>query len=244
MVKARGEAMAAAAAAGDRPHGMLSVVGLGDEQLQKARAHGGGRAGAALPHARARSCRRRPDARCPPAVRRARALLPQLCDDAVAARGLGTVCQLANYLFPQGRVVSGHLDALDVVAAAAGAAGALKAARLAVAGAFHTRLMEPAAAALRRALASVELRPPRVPVISNVTAAPFPSDDPDALRELLCRQLVEPVRWEGSLGALLRPAGGAAPPRLIEVGPGQQIRAMVRRVDGAAFKAFGNVSAA
>jgi [acyl-carrier-protein] S-malonyltransferase len=48
----------------------------------------------------------------------------------------------------QGRVVSGHSDALDVVSASAAALGALKVARLAVSGAFHTRLMAPARAAL------------------------------------------------------------------------------------------------
>jgi [acyl-carrier-protein] S-malonyltransferase len=95
-------------------------------------------------------------------------------------------------------VVSGHNDALDVVAAAAGQLGALKVARLAVSGAFHTSLMEPAREALMQVLASVEIRAPRVPVLSNVTAGPFPSD-PAAIRELLGRQLVEPVRcdWLG-----------------------------------------------
>jgi [acyl-carrier-protein] S-malonyltransferase len=48
----------------------------------------------------------------------------------------------------QGRVVSGHADALDIVSASAAGLGALKVARLAVSGAFHTRLMAPARAAL------------------------------------------------------------------------------------------------
>lgn len=46
-------------------------------------------------------------------------------------------------------------------------------------------------------LASVEIRAPAVPVLSNVTAAPFPSE-PAAIRELLGRQLVEPVRYEAA----------------------------------------------
>lgn len=49
-----------------------------------------------------------------------------------------------------------------------------------------------------QALASVEIRAPRVPVYSNVTAAPFPSD-PEQIRELLARQLVEPVQVRGAL---------------------------------------------
>ncbi len=52
------------------------------------------------------------------------------------------------------------------------------------------------------------LRPPRLPVLSNVTAQPFPGE-PEAIAALLGRQLVEPVQWEASLRALLDPA--AAP---------------------------------
>jgi [acyl-carrier-protein] S-malonyltransferase len=66
------------------------------------------------------------------------------CAKARAKLGGETVCQLANYLFPTGRVVSGHKDALNEVQALATAAGAIKCAPLAVSGAFHTRLMQPA----------------------------------------------------------------------------------------------------
>ncbi|GFH10414.1 malonyl-acyl carrier transacylase [Haematococcus lacustris] len=138
----------------------------------------------------------------------------------------GTVCQLANFLFPQGRVVSGHSAALKHVAEQAMARGALKAQMLTVSGAFHTRLMQPARDALSK---------------------PFPAHDPAAMRELLARQLVEPVQWEGTLKALIeagkQAAGGAGPARLTELGPGQQIKAMVRRLDGDAWKAFTNIAA-
>jgi [acyl-carrier-protein] S-malonyltransferase len=119
-------------------------------------------------------------------------------------------------------------------------------------------LMEPARAALEAVLATTPVRAPRVPVISNVTAAPFPAD-PDAIRALLGRQLVEPVQWEATLAALTAPlpsaegggassesqgAGEGAARKLFELGPGAQIKSMVRRVDGAAWKAMANVSAA
>jgi [acyl-carrier-protein] S-malonyltransferase len=160
---------------------------------------------------------------------------------AARSRCPGSVCQLANYLFPTGRVVSGHLDALGAVEEAAKAAGAMRSARLAVSGAFHTPLMEPARLALAAALEAVAIHAPRVPVWSNVTGAPFPSD-PDAIRALLCRQLVEPVRWEAALEAAVAAAGGGAP-HFFELGPGSQIKAMVRRVSGAAFKGMRCVSA-
>jgi [acyl-carrier-protein] S-malonyltransferase len=205
IVAARGAAMAAAARAGGRPHGMLSIIGLDDAEVEAAAAAGR------------------------------------------AAGGPGTVCAVANRLFPTGRVLGGHSDALDAAAAAASAAGALKAAHLAVAGAFHTPLMAPARAALEAALAGAAFRAPRMPVLSNVTAAPFPGcpgpggapgDDAAAaagIPALLARQLVEPVRWEETLAALVH---DWRKDRLVEVGPGGQIKAMVKRVDGGAWKAM------
>ncbi|KAF6252241.1 acyl transferase/acyl hydrolase/lysophospholipase [Scenedesmus sp. NREL 46B-D3] len=106
--------------------------------------------------------------------------------------------------------------------------------------------MAPARAALQEVLDSVEVRAPRVPVLSNVTADPFPPE-PAAIRELLGRQLVEPVRWQATLTGLLSQQGPdqawAGCSRLYELGPGQQIKAMVRRVDQAAWRAFKNVPA-
>lgn len=59
--------------------------------------------------------------------------------------------------------------------------------RLAVAGAFHTRFMEPAVSRLEAALASTEIRRPRIPVISNVDAQPHA--DPDTIKKILARQV-------------------------------------------------------
>lgn len=59
--------------------------------------------------------------------------------------------------------------------------------RLAVAGAFHTRFMEPAVSRLEAALAATEIRTPRIPVISNVDAQPHA--DPDMIKKILARQV-------------------------------------------------------
>lgn len=59
--------------------------------------------------------------------------------------------------------------------------------RLAVAGAFHTRFMDPAVSRLEAALAATEIRTPRIPVISNVDAQPHA--DPDAIKSILARQV-------------------------------------------------------
>ena len=90
---------------------------------------------------------------------------------------------------------------------------------------------------LRQILGSVSFKEPRMPVYSNVSGEPFGSGG--GIPALLARQLVEPVRWEGTLGALVR---GARKERLFELGPGAQIKAMVKRVDMGVWKAMRSIS--
>jgi [acyl-carrier-protein] S-malonyltransferase len=175
VVKARGEAMQAAADA--NRGGMVAVLGL-----------------------------------APPAVE-------DLCD---AAKSEGTI-QIANLLCPGNVVVSGSLPACVAVEKAAEATGA-RTVRLAVAGAFHTDLMKPADEKLAAALAGVPLRPPRVPVWSNVDARPH--TDPEEIRGLLVRQVVSPVRWEETVRGLL--AAGCE--RFYEIGPGRVLAGLLKRV--------------
>lgn len=135
------------------------------------------------------------------------------------------ILQIANYLCPGNIVVSGHKTACERVPAAAEKAGAMKTIPLAVAGAFHTPLMQPAVERLTKALAGVKLDKPRIPVISNVDAEPH--DDPEQIRDLLVRQVVSPVRWEDSIRKML--AHGHAP--FWEVGPGRVLRGLLKRID-------------
>lgn len=193
VVKVRAESMAEAAKMGD-PHGMLSVVGLGDADLE------------------------------------------EICKD-VRSKMPDKVCQIANYLFPQGRVVSGHKVALEEVQRAATQKGALKAVPVAVSGAFHTSLMAPARDALVAALEKVTFNDPIIPVYSNVTGTTF--KDAQEIKELLPRQLVEPVKWEPTLKAMI----SAGKTELHELGPGAQIKAMVKRLDNAVWKNFKNIAA-
>ena len=97
--------------------------------------------------------------------------------------------------------------------------------RLAVAGAFHTRLMKPADDAVAAALANVTINPPRIPVWSNVDARPH--TDPDEIRGLLVRQVVQPVLWEQSMRGLL--ADGAD--RFVELGPGRVLAGLLKRIN-------------
>lgn len=151
-----------------------------------------------------------------------REAVEQLCSQ---TREPQEILQIANLLCPGNIVVSGDRAACERVAAAAPAAGAMKAIPLAVAGAFHTSIMDLAVAPLRQVLSSVTLRPPRIPVYSNVDAAVH--SDPEEIRGLLVKQVVSPVLWETSLRALL--AGGVD--SFYEIGPGRVLAGLLKRLD-------------
>jgi [acyl-carrier-protein] S-malonyltransferase len=147
--------------------------------------------------------------------------IEELCRD----NSQGEVLQIANLLCPGNIVVSGGKAACARIAKAATAAGAMKTIPLAVAGAFHTSIVQPAVARLQAALENVTLKAPRIPVISNVDAKPH--TDPDEIRALLVRQVVSPVLWEDSLRWLI--AQGVN--QVYEVGPGRVLRGLMKRVD-------------
>jgi len=145
-----------------------------------------------------------------------------LCNE---VRQEGEILQSANFLCPGNIAVSGHNAACERIADAATEAGAMKVVPLAVAGAFHTPIMDSAVPILTAALAGVRLSKPRIPVISNVDA--LPHDDPEVIRELLVRQVVSPVRWEQSMQRLLDEGFEA----FYEIGPGRVLRGLLRRLD-------------
>jgi [acyl-carrier-protein] S-malonyltransferase len=144
-----------------------------------------------------------------------------LCDQ---ARG-DDVLQIANFLCPANIVVSGTNAACERVAQLAEKSGAMKAIPLAVAGAFHTPIMQPAVERLAAALADVRMNPPAIPVVSNVDARPH--SDPEEIREIMIRQVVSPVRWEDSMRYLLEQGFS----QFYELGPGRVLRGLLRRID-------------
>src|SRR5690606_20544546 len=131
----------------------------------------------------------------------------------------GELLQVANLLCPGNIVVSGTLAACERVAELAEKNEA-RAVPLAVAGAFHTPIMHPADERLAEVLADVPLRKPNIPVVSNVDAQPH--DDPEEIRELLIKEVVQPVRWEDSMGYLLAEGCDES----YEVGPGRVLRVL------------------
>ena len=131
----------------------------------------------------------------------------------------------ANMLGPGNIVVSGELAALAQVEAVATELGAGRVISLAVAGAFHSPLMHPADEQLAEVLAAADLKPPRIPVYSNVDAETH--DRPDDLRKTLVAQVIRGVRWDDSIRRMLADGFDT----FYEVGPGRVLTGLLKRID-------------
>ncbi len=149
-------------------------------------------------------------------------MVAMLGGDADAVRELAAELDLvvANDNAPGQLVVAGRRDALEAAAGRARDETGARARVLDVAGAFHSPLMEPAAARLSAALQRTRVQAPRFPVYSNASVAPF-SD----VRAELARNLLAPVRWRETILALQEL--GAT--EFIELGPGEVLTGLVRR---------------
>lgn len=155
-----------------------------------------------------------------------------LCDQ--ASREAGLVVP-ANYNNDEQIVVSGEPAGVERVMELAKAAGAKRSLRLAVSGAFHSPLMEPAEIAFSGALRTTEFADPEFPVYSNVTADACTTGN--EARTLLLRQLTSPVKWSTEVRAM----AAAHPDSLyVELGPGRVLGALVSHlVPGARTIAVG-----
>ncbi len=131
--------------------------------------------------------------------------------------------QIANYNSPGQIVISGAKDAMERAAALAKARGARRVGR-AGSIAAHSRLMEPAAREFERAVAQTPMRPPKTPVISNVTATPLTSIE--AIQRELVAQLTSSVQWVKSVEYIV--AQGAT--SFVELGPKDVLAGLVRRI--------------
>jgi [acyl-carrier-protein] S-malonyltransferase len=148
----------------------------------------------------------------------------------VAVGGADAAEMASEIALESGTFVANHNSPVQVVLAGEEVAVAdarrvargrgLRAVILPVRGAFHTPLMQSTRAPFGAALAEVEFAPPRVPVLSGVTAEPF-----DDIRAGLLDALTEPVRWCQLLEALAE--RGAR--RFVEVAPGSVLSGLVRK---------------
>jgi len=146
----------------------------------------------------------------------------ELCE--VASEKSGEKVQIANFLCKGNYAVSGASAACDVLAEIAKPEfKARMTVKLAVAGAFHTDFMAPAVSSLEDVLKEVEIKMPRIPVISNVDAKPH--SDPETIKKLLATQVTSPVLWENTMDLILSKDFEKA----YELGPGKVTSGILKR---------------
>ena len=149
----------------------------------------------------------------------------KVAKEASQQAGKELVCQAANDNSVGQVVVSGHAAAVQLAVDLASQAGAKKAVILPVSAPFHCSLMAPAAQTMAYALADTNIRPPCVPVVSNVTAKGV--TEPSDIRRLLVDQITGLVRWRESV--LWMKEQGVT--EIIEIGSGKVLSGLIKRID-------------
>ena len=129
---------------------------------------------------------------------------------------------VANHNAEQQIVITGGVGPVDEASTVLKQAGA-RAIPLKVSGAWHSSLMEAAQAEFESLLVDVVFHTPQCPVILNVTGKP--SDSPEAVKEIMARQLCSPVRWFDSMNEIV--ALGAQ--NIVETGPGKVLTGLARK---------------
>jgi [acyl-carrier-protein] S-malonyltransferase len=135
-----------------------------------------------------------------------------------------TGAEIANYNSPEQIVISGQREAVLKAKELAEALGG-KGIELAVSAPFHSSLMKPAEERLKPEIERVKFSAPKFPVVSTVSGEP--ETDPDRIQELLTRQITAQVRWTEYVLKLK----SLVVTRLIEVGPGDVLTKLTKRID-------------
>ncbi|MEY1639853.1 ACP S-malonyltransferase [Tenuifilum osseticum] len=131
----------------------------------------------------------------------------------------------ANYNCPGQLVISGSVKGIDIACERLKEAGAKRALKLAVSGAFHSPLMEPARQELEAAINATPFNKPVCPIYQNVTAKPTSS--PEEIKKNLVAQLTTPVRWTQTVQNMI--ADGAT--EFVELGPGNVLQGLIKKVN-------------
>jgi [acyl-carrier-protein] S-malonyltransferase len=141
------------------------------------------------------------------------------------AAAQGGVCVVANDNAPGQVVISGTKETVERAGEIAKGRGAKRAMMLPVSAPFHCPLMQPAADAMREALAQVTIRPPAAPIVANVTATEI--NEPETIRRLLVEQVTSRVRWRESVLTFRHLGVGTT----VECGGNKVLTGMVKRID-------------
>lgn len=130
---------------------------------------------------------------------------------------------IANINSPQQIIITGRKDEIPALQSSFEKAGARRYLPLNVSGAFHSPLMEPARIEFEEYLGSFSFSPPKIPVISNVEAAPYPEN---GIAELLAKQITSPVRWVETIQYFRK----LPEPSIEEIGPGNVLKGLLRQI--------------
>ena len=133
--------------------------------------------------------------------------------------------EAANFNAPGQIIISGEKSKIDAAVAGAKERGMKKVMALNVAGAYHSRLMEPARAEFARYLDSVPFATPRFTVFTNTTGRAV--SEPAEIKAALVKQVVSSVLWEDCM----RSAVAAGATEFWELGPGGVLAGLARRTD-------------
>ena len=143
---------------------------------------------------------------------------------AAAADATGAVCEVANDNGGGQVVLSGARAGVEKAMEIAKERGVKRAVLLPVSAPFHCALMQPAAEAMKDALADAAIARPRAPVVANVTAAP--ASEPEEIRRLLVEQVTGAVRWRESVAFM----AGAGVTKFVECGAGKVLAGLLKRI--------------
>jgi len=180
------------------PGGMAAVIGMDEEKLQ---------------------------AVCQDATQQAQQELARehSTGTTLAHPGLGQVA-IANYNAPGQIVISGEQKALALASELAKSQGAKRVIPLAVSGAFHSPVMQPAAAGLAQAVDAAAVHDATIPVIGNIAGTPLVTAQD--IRQELTQQIASSVQWVRTIEYMVN----AGVTIFIEIGPGQALTGMVKRI--------------
>ena len=148
-------------------------------------------------------------------------VVEEICREA-KARGIVSV---ANFNSPRQTVIAGENSAIDEAVKLAREKGANRVVILKVSGPFHTELMREVVDKFKRALESVEIKSPQIPVVSTVTASL--AENPAQIREILINQMIKPVRWTDTISYLIDQGFDT----FIEVGPRKVLSRLLSQFD-------------
>jgi [acyl-carrier-protein] S-malonyltransferase len=149
-------------------------------------------------------------------------------DDIVVEETCAAVNEIvvpANYNCPGQIVISGSNEGIEKAIELLKAKGAKMTVKLAVGGAFHSPLMEPARIELEDAIQKTHFSRPICPIYQNVSAKP--SIDPDEIKANLISQLTFPVRWTQTIRNMI--SDGAT--LFTEVGPGKVLQGLIKKIN-------------